>query len=166
MSHALRVSRATAVCAALRRFARATDAGPLVEFAFVAPMLMMFIMAIVDFSLAVLARNNVVSAVREGARLGAVQAADPCNAANATTIAVIRDRVTVYLTPNGGSLPSGFSATTGITVSCPMTGYLQVQVVNYPYRPVTPIFGMLKLFVGNATTIPLSAAAVYRWERA
>jgi Flp pilus assembly protein TadG len=157
--------RARAVRAAVCRFLKADAAGPIVEFALVAPMLMIIILAIADFSLAFLSRNNLVSAVREGARLGAVQASDPCVVTNTTTIAAIKSRVTDYLTPNSGTLPAGFSTTTGITVTCPVAGYIQVQVVNFPYKPVTPIFSLLKLFVGGATTIPLSASAVYRWER-
>ncbi|MEY4957192.1 MAG: TadE-like protein [Gemmatimonadota bacterium] len=158
-------SPARAICVAVRRFVKADDAGPIVEFALVAPILMLIILAIADFSLAFLTRNNLVSAVREGARLGAVQASDPCVLTNTTTIAAIKSRVKVYLTPNSGTLPAGFSESTGITVTCSVAGYIEVQVINFPYQPVTPIFGLLKLFVGNATTIPLSASAVYRWER-
>ncbi len=165
MSTPMPVSCARSVRAAVRRFVTADDAGPIVEFALVAPMLMIIILAIADFSLAFLTRNNLVSAVREGARLGAVQASDPCNAANVTTIAAIKGRVTDYLTPNSGTLPAGFTAANGITVTCPVAGYIQVDVTNFPYSPVTPVFGLLKLFVGGATTIPLSASAVYRWER-
>jgi Flp pilus assembly protein TadG len=151
--------------------ARADDAGPMVEFAIVTPMLMMIIMAISDFSLAFLSRNNLVSAVREGARLGAVQVGYACPAAQNPAQAdvdantAVRARVKQYLLPNGGSWPSGFSEATGITVTCPVTGYIAVGVVNYPYKPVTPVFGILKLFIGNATDIKLSATAVYRWER-
>lgn len=164
MSTPMPVSRARAVRAAVRRFVTADDAGPIVEFALVAPMLMIIILAIADFSLAFLTRNNLVSAVREGARLGAVQASDPCNVANVTTIAAIKNRVTVYLTPNSGALPAGFTSD-DITVTCPVAGFIQVDVTEFPYTPVTPIFGLLKLFIGGASTIPLSARAVYRWER-
>lgn len=168
MSTPMPVSRARAVRAAVRRFVTADDAGPIVEFALVAPMLMIIILAIADFSLAFLTRNNLVSAVREGARLGAVQSACPNDngtPAEQSAAAVVRARAVAYLAPNSGTLPAGFSQTQGIPVTCSPAGYIEVRVNAYPYSPVTPVFGLLKLFVGGASTIPLSASAVYRWER-
>jgi len=156
MSNSMLVFPARAVHAAARRFIKEEDAGPLVEFAFVAPMLMLIIMAIVDFSLALLTRNNLVSAVREGARLGAVEANPPWSDSNAGNR--IRARVEAYLRLGGKALPADFDVNDDIVLENPEPGLLRVRIKDYRYTPITPI-------LDKVTFPPLSAAAVYRWER-
>lgn len=56
-----------------RRFARDTTAGPIVEFAIIVPVLLLLLLGIIDFANAFFEKNVMISAVREGARLAAVQ---------------------------------------------------------------------------------------------
>jgi Flp pilus assembly protein TadG len=160
MSNLVPDSRARAVCSAIRRFVYGDDAGPMVEFALVAPMLMLIILAIADFSLASLKKSNLVSAAREGARFGATQMECPSGATDFAEL--VKQRVIANFSQTSGTLPANLAPQ--VTVTCTAEKNIEVRV-NYNYSPVTPIWGVLNLFVGNATTIPLSAIAVYRWER-
>jgi len=144
-----------------RTFLRSRCAGPIVEFALVVPMLLMLVMGVVDFGRAYFIRNSLVSAVREGARLGSVQSADPCGAASITAI---RARVVASFSSIGSVAISNNA--TMIPVTCEQvsgrTETIRVQVVGYPFRPITPLFGMLRL----GASFPLTARARFRWELA
>jgi len=144
-----------------RTFLRSRCAGPIVEFALVVPMLLMLVMGVVDFGRAYFIRNSLVSAVREGARLGSVQSVDPCSAASMTAI---RARVVASFSSIGSVALSNTAAM--IPISCELesgrTATVRVQVVGYPFRPITPLFGMLQL----GGSFPLTASARFRWELA
>jgi Flp pilus assembly protein TadG len=146
----------------LRRFVRERDAGPIVEFAVVVPVLLLMLFGIVDFARAFFQRNNLVAAVREGARYAAVLEA-PCDPASTTAI---KERVKSYFSSVGDTPP----ADAGIAViplpanACGTNSIatITVQIQNYPFTPVTPLFRLL----GGNQSIQLRASAVYRWERA
>ncbi len=145
---------------ALRRFVRERDAGPIVEFAVVVPVLLLLLFGIVDFARAFFQRNNLVSAVREGARFGAVLEF-PCAAAGE---AAIKSRVTSYFSSVGDAVPAANTIiVTPNSAACPAApASITVQIRNYPFKPVTPLFKLL----GGNRSIQLQAKAVYRWERA
>jgi Flp pilus assembly protein TadG len=144
-----------------RAFRCGRSAGPIVEFALVVPMLLMIVMGVVDFGRAYFIRNSLVSAVREGARLGAVQSVDPCSAASMTAI---RARVVASFSSIGSTAIS--NTVTMIPITCELesgrTATVRVQVVGYPFQPITPLFGMLQL----GASFPLTASARFRWELA
>jgi hypothetical protein len=118
-------------------------------------------MGVVDFGRAYFIRNSLVSAVREGGRLGAVQSVDPCSASAQTAI---RNRVVASFSSTGSVAISNNS--TMIPITCELesgrTATILVRVVGYPFRPITPLFGMLRL----GATFPLSASARFQWELA
>ncbi|MBL0940731.1 MAG: pilus assembly protein [Gemmatimonadaceae bacterium] len=149
----------THVRSAITRWLRDEVAGPVVEFALVVPVLLLLVFGVIDFARAFFQRNNLVSAVREGARFAAVSTS-PCNATTA-----IRNRVLSYYSTAGGTAPAANDIQvtvlpSGICTSAPGNATnVQVAVTNYPYVPVTPL---LRLFGGSA--IRLQASAVYRWE--
>lgn len=142
----------------LRRFAgriRSEERGAaLVEFALVVPLLMAMMCVIIDFGLALHTLNNLTSALREGARYGAVLR-DPEPAANDTRI---RDRVSAYMS-NYGSNTLAPSAVTVVLETVGTVKNVRVTVSNYTYMPVTPLaplFGM--------GTLSFTRSAIYRYE--
>jgi len=143
----------------IRRFCRDRGAGPIVEFALVVPILSTLVLGIVDFGRAYFVRNALVSAVREGARLAAVQPADPCGAA-----ATIRARVVASFAPVGGAALTNTADM--IPVTCALengrVATITVSVVGYQFTPITGVFRI----VGLPSTLPLSATASFRWELA
>lgn len=144
---------------ALRRFVRERDAGPIVEFAVVVPVLLLLLFGIVDFARAFFQRNNLVAAVREGARYAAVLEF-PCDAASTTEI---KARVAQYFSSVGDATPANNTILVTTAGTCPAAVTLiTVQIQNYPFTPVTPLFRLL----GGNRSIQLQARAVYRWERA
>jgi Flp pilus assembly protein TadG len=144
----------------LRRFVRERDAGPIVEFAVVVPVLLLMLFGIVDFARAFFQRNNLVAAVREGARYGAVLEF-PCSAASESAI---KARVTSYFSSVGDAVPAvnTIVVTPGSAACTAAPPTITVQIQNYPFTPVTPLFRLL----GGNRSIQLQAKAVYRWERA
>ncbi len=143
----------------LRRFFREHDAGPIVEFAVVVPVLLLLLFGIIDFARAFFQRNNLVAAVREGARFAAVQEF-PCDAA---TITAIQQRVVSYFSSLGDTAPATNTIVVTNGGTCPgSVSTITVRINSYPFTPVTPL---LKLLGGNQS-IQLKAGAVYRWERA
>lgn len=138
-----------------RRLVDETAAGPIVEFAVVVPVLLLILFAIVDFTRAFAQRNNLVSAVREGARFAATRDL-PCDAA---TQEQIRGRVLSYFSSVGDPAPTNIGVTT--TGTCPKdVQTITVSIANYPVTTVTPLLRLL-----GQDRIRLNASAVYRWEQ-
>jgi hypothetical protein len=142
---------------ALRNFHRGTAGGPIVEFAIIVPVLLLLLFGIVDFARAFFQRNNLVAAAREGARFAAVMEA-PCG-----NEAAIRARVISYFSGVGSPAPANTAASIPITMDCTTPTSptnIMVEIVNYPFNPITPLFGMF-----GRGVIQLNAQATYRWER-
>jgi Flp pilus assembly pilin Flp len=143
----------------MRLFRRATMTGILrdeagaavVEFALVLPILMLIVFGIIDFGRAFYTSNNLVSAVREGARFAAVLE-DPLRDS-----LLIKQRVRSVTQPFGGD-----TLTNGrIRIDFdPELGLVSVRVTDYPFTPITPIAGTIGL-----DTLPMTRQAVFRWER-
>jgi Flp pilus assembly protein TadG len=140
-----------------RRFISEDAAGPIVEFALVVPILLLLLAGVIDFSRAFAQRNNLIAAVREGARFAAVREF-PC----ASTTA-IQDRVKTYYqqTTSSDSIPSS-RIIVAYAGTCPdAVTTITVSVNDQPFQPVTPL---PRIFAG-ASGILLDASAVFRWER-
>ncbi len=140
----------------LRRFVRERDAGPIVEFAVVVPVLLLLLFGIVDFGQAFFQRNNLVAAVREGARFAA-SSNDPCNSQTA-----IRNQVLNY-----------FNNATGNTLPVTPTIAFTPDVCGTNPKNVESVMVCIRSFPVNSTifrlikrTLSLQASAVFRWEQA
>ena len=125
----------------------------LVEFALVMPLLMIMMCAIIDFGLVLHRINNLNSAVREGARFGAVRQ-------NLTpAIDSVKTRVQSYWQTVGtDSLPKALITVAETTDASGLRSVL-VRVSNYQYKtmtPLAPLFGM--------GTMTFTRTAVYRQE--
>lgn len=141
-----------------RRFIREHDAGPIVEFAIIVPVLLLMLIGIIDLAWAFNRRNSYVTGVREGARFAAVSV-DPCGSAD-----IIRGIVNSRIVPRRDSVPWANITVTSRTGACIIPGdsSITVRVANVPYTGMTGI--PLPSFIGQA--INLSASATFRWERA
>ena len=128
-----------------------------VEFAIIFPVLAMLVFGVIDFGRAFFLRNNLVSAVREGARYGATLQS-PCIAASSTAI---QSRVQTYVSAFGGSAVTAVVTTPG---NCsPTAGVVTdvvVQISAYPFTPVTPVFRLINF----TSALNITVSARYRWE--
>ena len=135
-----------------RKFLRNEEGAAVVEFALVMPILALIIFGIIDFGRAFYTVNNIISAVREGARYGAILATPM----SVTGQREIRDRVRNVSQPFGGDSLRDEQ----IRIEFPNGELVRVRVENYPFRPLTPIAGAL-----GVGTWPITRQATFRWER-
>ena len=135
-----------------RRFLHNEDGAAVVEFALVMPILALIIFGIIDFGRAFYTVNNIISAVREGARYGAILSSPM----SVTGQREIRDRVRSVSQPFGGDSLRDEQ----IHIEFPNGELVRVRVENYPFRPLTPIAGAL-----GVGTWPITRQATFRWER-
>jgi Flp pilus assembly protein TadG len=127
----------------------------LVEFALVVPLLMAMMCIIIDFGLALHTLNNLTSALREGARYGAVLPL-PGPTVDDTRI---RDRVIAYMSSYGGNTLTPGSISVTLPTEASGVKNVKVTVSSFTYTPVTPLaplFGM--------GTMTFTRSAVYRYE--
>jgi hypothetical protein len=110
------------------------------------------VFGIIDFGRAFYTVNNIISAVREGARYGAVLAAPM----SVTGKQEIRDRVRSVSQPFGGDSLTDAQ----ILIDFPGGEFVRVRVERYPFRPFSPLASPLGL-----ETWPITRQATFRWER-
>lgn len=129
----------------------------MVEFAIVLPLLLIVVFGIIDFGRALYTANNLTAAVREGARLASTQISpDPTTAGSMSAVSTA---VTNYVVAFGGNAQAQVSET--FTGAPPNMQSITVQIVNYPFTPITPIAN----FVGFGQIL-MSPSATFRWEGA
>ena len=127
----------------------------LLEFALVAPLLIFFILALVDFGIAIDRRLVLDHAVREGARYASVGATELTGDRD---VEAVRD----YAFAQAQEIPESaddFAVTYGCIVGEPT---VEVRV-SYVYNLVTPIGALANLAPGFS--IPLNASASARVEQ-
>jgi Flp pilus assembly protein TadG len=151
------------------RFRRSDQGAAAVEFAVVAPLLLLFIFAIIDFGRFLATHNRLVSAVREGARAAAATVpVSPATRADSIQ-ARARRKVINYLNNAGVRQPNGNPvADAQVIVTQPgADGLITVQLnVNgsggFPYTPIAlPFANRIGL-----NGIVLRPIAVFRYELA
>jgi Flp pilus assembly protein TadG len=137
------------------RFVQELDAGPIVEFAIIVPVLLLLVLGVVEVAVLFNRRNSLVTATREAARFGAVLA-QPCSNGNN-----IRARLNSRLPRNDTIVWANITVVAPGTASGQCTSgaeNVEVRVTSDPRLKLFPRFPML----GN---INLRASAVFRWER-
>jgi hypothetical protein len=133
------------------RFRRGERAAALVEFAIVAPLLFLLLFGIIDAGRFLFEYNQVASAARAGARVGAVL---PMNTAAERAIGIARIRAAVQANLLSPRFSSRWVTVTEVGVTPERR--VRVEVSNYPFRPATPLFT-------SRTTVP-TVAAEFRLE--
>jgi Flp pilus assembly protein TadG len=120
----------------VRGFTKRGEKGQaLVEFAFLVPIFLVLVFAIVDFGMGFHAWISVTNGAREGARLGAVLATEQ----------QITDRV--YDSVN---LPNeGTNMSVSVTNAQGPPGESVVVEVDYTYELITPLAGLVQFMSGN-----------------
>jgi hypothetical protein len=142
---------------AFRRFREREDGAILVEFAIVIPILLLVVWAIIDFARAYYTINSLATAVREGARVAAVQ---QCPGSPDTQANIIKPRVQAAFNAFGGpALGAGQIFIEPSGVCGPDDGLITVEVRDYEWLTTTPI----NLISGGK--ILMTRRAHFRWER-
>lgn len=137
----------------ISRFIRDEQAAALVEFAITIPILLLLVWTVIDFARAYYTSNSLSAAVREGARVAAVQS----NPSSGTSQTVIRTRVKDSFKAFGGAaLTDGYIF---IYDSSTTVGNVTVKVQNYPWLTATPI-----TFISGGQIL-MTRAAKFRYER-
>lgn len=143
------------------RFVRELHAGPIVEFAVVVPVLLLILFGLLDFAIAFIERNNLVTAVREGGRYAAAFPR-PCDAGFVDSVRNVVDRR--FSMVNSTRPAAAAIIVTRVPEVCNTTPNgiqeIQVRITNHPFRPINPAYRLLA--GGNIT---MSASSVFRWER-
>ncbi len=136
----------------------------LVEFAFVLPIFLLVLFAIIDFGMAFHAWIAVTNSAREGGRLGAVHPAldeegSPCFG-QGSLAQCIKDRVR----DTAGNIGDDLSVT--VTNADGLPGESVVVDVSYEYSLITPMAGIVDMISGGGIgdSFTLSSAADYRLE--
>jgi Flp pilus assembly protein TadG len=133
--------------AAARRSRQGEEGAAAVEMAIVLPLLLLTIFGLVDFGRVMQQQIQLTEAVREAARVGAL---------NGTT-ADMQAQVTSTV---GAGVPLTYSAVAACTASSG-SGTNATMTVSRTFVPATPLFSVMALFgtTGN-TTITLSATGL------
>ena len=136
----------------IRRWARDERGTAIVEFALIFPVLLIMLLAIIDFGRMMAVAASLAAAVRDGARMGAATT----NVTDASQIAAVQARVVSTFQAFGGTRLT----TNNVAVSVDANWNITVKVTGYTYVPITPIARMIGM-----GTVTLTRAAVFRWER-
>ena len=138
----------------LRAFGRDERGAVAVEFALIAPIFLLIVFGMVDFSRAFYTLNAVSSAVREGARTAATE--PTLETSDPAAIAKVKTRVKNFMGGFGG--PEVTDAMINVSTN---NGSVIVTITNYPFSPITPLPNMGFLTNG---TYPITRTAVFRHE--
>ena len=139
-----------------RQRPRTSDAGvAVVEFALVAPLLLILVFGIIDLGRAYSTLNQLAASAREGARYAAVLPNPVSSAAKAQ----VRETVKQFSLRQLGGPPVSDDQI-AVTLDN-AAGTVTVAVRAYPFQLVTPLAGVVGL-----RTIPITRQATFRWERA
>lgn len=163
-----------AVRAVLRRLRRREHGQSLVEFALLIPVLMIFVVAVIDFGKALFTYQVITNAAREGARRAAV--ADELASDSVVRAAIVQslapvagaDKVTWEAVNADGSCPAP-APTAGYVVVCG-TGWSgtpnaqpdAVVRIQMDYAPI--LLGNFVGWAAGSKTFPLRTRMVYRNE--
>jgi Flp pilus assembly protein TadG len=126
-----------------------------VEFALVAPLLLILVFGIIDLARAYSTLNQLAASAREGARFAAVLP----NPSSSSAQKDVRKTVKQF---SLGQLAGPAIRDDQIDVILDTgVGTVTVTINAYPFQLVTPLVGVVGL-----RTIPITRRATFRWERA
>jgi Flp pilus assembly protein TadG len=139
-----------------RTFLQKQDGSVILETALMITVLLMLTFGMVDFGRVMYTSNSLISAAREGARFGSVQAA----VTTAGVRAVVRGRFNSY-TFGGDTLKDVNIVVTDSSLLSPPS----VKVaITYPFKWISPLPRLIGWTNGSSFTSNLHATAQYRYE--
>jgi len=143
----------------LRRLASGRDGSVILETALMITILLMLAFGIVDLGRVLYTENNLVSAAREGARYGAVDANLNTNLADTMAI---KDTVIAHFSALGGA-----ALTRSNIFATPQGAITSIRVqISYPFTWITPIPRLMRWTTGSGTmTSTLHAQAEYHFDQ-
>ena len=147
----------------------------LAEFALVIPLIILLFMGILDFGRAIYAYNTVANAARQGARVAAVNQADPSPPNNTLCGGdqPVENPATPHISIKGCAVQAGFALglqpssvtvnyarPSGVNLSCTPTldvGCIATVTVTYSWRAITPIIGNIigPIVMHSSSQIPV-----------
>jgi Flp pilus assembly protein TadG len=137
---------------------RSERGSELIEFAMVAPILILLAAGIFEFGMMFRTYEAVTNAAREGARVGVLPAYE--------AHAPVEGRVNAFLTASGLTGPRTVTSLPVVTVATPAgTFSARRVVVTYTYQPVV-LAPIGAAFGGSFGAIPLRGVSVMRTEAA
>jgi len=125
-----------------------------VEFALVAPLLLILVFGIIDLGRAYSTLNQIAASAREGARVAAVLP----NPENSSSQEQIRRTVRTFSERQLGGAPIADNQIV-VTLNRP-AATVTVAVRGYSFQLLTPLAGVVGL-----RTIAINRSATFRWER-
>ena len=139
-----------------RAFVRNQDGSVILETALMITVLLMLIFGMVDFGRVMYTSNSLISAARDGARIGAVQ-----STVNTTNIkATVRSRFNSYTFGGDNLTDADITVTDNSALSPPS---IRVQIA-YTFKWITPVARLMGWTSGSTYTSTLHAQAEYRYE--
>jgi Flp pilus assembly protein TadG len=126
-----------------------------VEFALVAPLLLILVFGIIDLGRAYSTLNQLAASAREGARYAAVLP----NPVSSSAQAQVRQTVKQFSLRQLGGPPVSDDQI-AVTLDN-AAGTVTVAIRAYPFQLVTPLVGVV-----GRRTMPITRQATFRWERA
>lgn len=141
----------------LRRWLCDERGTAMVEFALIFPVLLIMLLATIDFGRMMAVGASLAAAARDGARQGAAIT----NLSDNSQIQAVQTRVISQFQSFGGApLTAGNVSVTVIPASDGSLYNVRVKVSGYTYVPITPIARMIGM-----GTVTFTRSAVFRWER-
>lgn len=138
-----------------------------VEFAIVVPVFLLVVFGMIDFTRAYYTQSALAAAVREGARMAAVQV-NPNDAGSQT---LVKQRVSNYVVPFGNAaIPLAAISIQMLNddgTDCALANVnecasVRVRVTDYVFNYFTPITRVVN---GGSTTNKITREAIFRFER-
>jgi Flp pilus assembly protein TadG len=137
-------------------FLKSRDGSVILETALMITVLLLLTFGMVDFGRVMYASNSLISAAREGARFGSVEAT-----VNSTVIdSVVRGRFNQY-TFGGDTLKNSNIVVTDSSALSPPSVKI---TITYPFKWISPVARLLGWTNGSNFTTNLHATAQYRYE--
>jgi hypothetical protein len=149
-----------------RHRGKAEGGQSLVEFAFVLPIFLLVLFAIIDFGMAFHAWIAVTSSAREGGRLGAVHPSLEAEGSPCFGEGSLAQCIETRVRDTAGNIGDDLAVT--VTNADGLTGESVVVDVSYAYSLITPVAGIVDVISAGSIDLgdgfTLSSTADYRLE--
>lgn len=149
----------------LGSFARGEHGTAAIEFAMIAPVLLLIAFASIEFNRAYAAQSYIAAAVREGGRYAGGATANPSVSPTLDSVRIrVRNATPAFMRTGSDSLPLD-----SIFVTDPANpasnGRAVVTIRNYQYRGITPLWRLIQAVQRSSGAASISRSAAFMWEQ-